>query len=112
MPPRGYPSPGGAGFPGAAAYGRGRGGQQDPYRQQQLLRVALVLLQQIATMERKPPVTLLLCLGASWCQAGGGGRRAGGACYAELRQQAARPLSLRRNRTLTSGALPAPPAAQ
>ena len=52
MPPRGYGrAPGSYGQP------------HDPYRQQQLLRLVLILAQQVAAMERKPPATVLLALG-------------------------------------------------
>lgn len=52
MPPRGY-----------AGYRQAGGAPRDPYRQQQLVRLAMILAQQVASMDRKPPVTLALVLG-------------------------------------------------
>ena len=56
--------PGGfRGFPPGSTGGFPRSRQRDPFRDQQLLRLGLVLVQQLMTMEKKPPVTILLLLG-------------------------------------------------
>ncbi|GAB4816364.1 hypothetical protein N2152v2_003410 [Parachlorella kessleri] len=61
MPPRAFPG-GFGGFPAGATGGFTRSRQRDPFRDQQLLRLGLVLVQQLMTMEKKPPVTVLLLL--------------------------------------------------
>ena len=63
MPPAGFP---GAGFPGGAAdFSGGFPGRRRSWRRQQhtLLSLGMLLAQQVAGMERKPPLTLALAAG-------------------------------------------------
>lgn len=59
MPPAGFP-PGAGGWPGAAPAGRCRNWRRD---QHTLLSLGMLLAQQVAAMDRKPPLTLALVAG-------------------------------------------------
>ena len=53
-------APGGFGPFGGTGYARGYGRRRDPYMDHHAVRLLLALAQQVAMMDRKPPVTLLL----------------------------------------------------
>ncbi len=66
MPPAAFPGgafpPGAGGWPGGGRRSRGGGWRRND--QHTLLSLGMLLAQQVASMERKPPLTLALVAGA------------------------------------------------